>query len=61
MLDEIEHFFSFTTLLGKEFRALGRFGPDRAQQIVEKGIRSFLGDEATVPAYQDHPSTNDRW
>jgi hypothetical protein len=47
-------------MLGKEFRPRGRFGPDRAQQILEKGIRSFLGDEAAVPAYQDHLSTNDR-
>jgi inorganic pyrophosphatase len=42
LLDEIEHFFvSYNTIKGKEFRPLGRFGPQRARRLVQEGMKSF--------------------
>ena len=42
LLDEIEHFFvSYNQAKGKEFKPLGRFGPTRAQKLVEEGIANF--------------------
>jgi inorganic pyrophosphatase len=42
LLDEIEHFFvSYNEIKGKEFRPLGRFGPKRALQLVEEGVKRF--------------------
>jgi inorganic pyrophosphatase len=42
LLDEIEHFFvSYNQAKGKEFKPLGRFGPTRAQKLVEEGIENF--------------------
>ncbi|MBA3805893.1 MAG: inorganic diphosphatase [Acidobacteria bacterium] len=41
LLDEIEHFFvSYNEVKGKEFRPLGRFGPERARKLVLEGMRS---------------------
>ncbi|HEX8141132.1 MAG TPA: inorganic diphosphatase [Pyrinomonadaceae bacterium] len=41
LLAEIEHFFvSYNEIKGKHFRPLGRFGPERAHQLVEKGMQS---------------------
>lgn len=41
LVDEIEHFFvSYNEIKGKSFRALGRFGPERAQRLVREGMRS---------------------
>lgn len=38
---EIEHFFvSYNAAKGKEFKPLGRFGPERARKVVEEGQRS---------------------
>jgi inorganic pyrophosphatase len=40
ILDEIEHFFkSYDEMEGKKFRPLGRYGPRRAQKLIESGIR----------------------
>jgi inorganic pyrophosphatase len=42
LLEEIEHFFiSYNKIKGKEFKPLGRFGPRRAAQVVEDGIKLF--------------------
>ena len=42
LLEEIEHFFvSYNQIKGKEFRPLGRFGPERARALVEEGIERF--------------------
>ncbi len=42
LLEEIEHFFvSYNQIKGKEFKPLGRFGPERARELVEEGIRRF--------------------
>jgi inorganic pyrophosphatase len=42
VLDEIEHFFvSYNESKGKRFVVLGRFGPDRASQVVTAGMKSF--------------------
>jgi inorganic pyrophosphatase len=39
-LKEIEHFFqSYNEAEGRQFRPLGRSGPDRARQLVEEGRR----------------------
>jgi inorganic pyrophosphatase len=39
-IDEIEHFFiSYNEIKGKEFKPLGRGESDRAQQIVEEGMK----------------------
>ena len=40
LLDEIEHFFVSYEAKGKEFRPLGRFGPERAEKIVKAGMPS---------------------
>ncbi len=38
LVDEIEHFFiSYNQLKGKQFKLLGRYGPDRARRLVEQG------------------------
>ena len=42
LLEEIEHFFvSYNQIKGKEFKPLGRFGPERARRLVEEGVKSF--------------------
>lgn len=38
LLEEIEHFFvSYNEIRGKQFKPLGRFGPERAEALVEAG------------------------
>jgi inorganic pyrophosphatase len=40
LVDEIEHFFiSYNVAKGKNFKPLGRFGPDRARKLVEESKR----------------------
>jgi inorganic pyrophosphatase len=40
LVDEIEHFFvSYNEAKGKQFKPLGRYGPARARQLVERGIQ----------------------
>lgn len=42
LLEEIEHFFvSYNQIKGKEFKPLGRFGPERARELVEEGMKRF--------------------
>src|ERR1044072_7167382 len=42
LLEEIEHFFiSYNQIKGKKFEPLGRFGPERALQLVEEGMKRF--------------------
>jgi inorganic pyrophosphatase len=42
LLKEIEHFFiSYNEIKEKEFKPLGRFGPERAVKLVEVGIKQF--------------------
>src|SRR5918993_91694 len=42
LLEEIEHFFvSYNQFKGKKFEPLGRFGPERARELVEEGMRQF--------------------
>jgi inorganic pyrophosphatase len=42
LLEEIEHFFvSYNQIKGKVFNPLGRFGPRKAREIVEEGMKSF--------------------
>lgn len=39
LMDEIEHFFiSYNIIKGKEFKPLGRFGPERARALIREGI-----------------------
>jgi len=42
LLQEIDHFFgSYNTIKGKKFTPRGRFGPDRARQVVDEGAKQF--------------------
>src|ERR1043165_4187024 len=42
LLDEIEHFFvSYNEFKGKRFEPLGRFGPKKASELVEEGMKKF--------------------
>jgi inorganic pyrophosphatase len=42
LMREIEHFFvSYNTIKGKQFTPQGRFGPDRARQLVDAGVKQF--------------------
>jgi inorganic pyrophosphatase len=46
LLDEIEHFFvSYNEMKGVEFKPLGRFGPKRAERLIEEGTRRFRAEE----------------
>ncbi len=50
LIDEIEYFFiSYNTIKGKVFRPLGRFGPERAYELVEEGIRKFRNKHRAGP------------
>jgi inorganic pyrophosphatase len=45
LVAEIEHFFtSYNEVKGKQFKPLGRYGPDRARRAVERGIQQHLQD-----------------
>jgi inorganic pyrophosphatase len=47
LLQEIEHFFvSYNTIKGKQFTPRGRFGPDRARQLVDEGANLFRKNKA---------------
>jgi inorganic pyrophosphatase len=42
LLSEIEHFFiSYNAIKGKQFKPLGRFGPDHAERLIKAGIKRF--------------------
>jgi inorganic pyrophosphatase len=42
LLEEVEHFFvSYNQFKGKEFRPLGRFGPQKALNLVEEGAKFY--------------------
>ena len=42
LLEEIEHFFiSYNQIKGKEFKPLGRFGPQKALRLVEEGAKLY--------------------
>lgn len=42
LVDEIEHFFvSYNEMKGKDFKPLGRFGPERARKLVDEGLKLF--------------------
>jgi inorganic pyrophosphatase len=42
LIHEIERFFiSYNETKGKQFKILNRFGPDRARDLVEAGIKKF--------------------
>ena len=46
LLDEIEHFFiSYNEIKGVKFKPLGRFGPKRAERLIEEGVRRFRAQE----------------
>ncbi|HEY9401601.1 MAG TPA: inorganic diphosphatase [Pyrinomonadaceae bacterium] len=51
LLDEIEHFFvSYNEVKGKKFVPLGRFGPERARQLIEEGARRFRAGQRKAAA-----------
>ena len=42
LVEEIQHFFvSYNEIKDKEFRPRGRFGPDRAEELVREGMKQF--------------------
>ncbi len=42
LIAEIEHFFiSYNAIKGKDFKPIGRFGPERAKKLIEEGIKRF--------------------
>jgi inorganic pyrophosphatase len=42
VLKEIEHFFvSYNEERGRDFRVIGRAGPERARRLVQAGVRRF--------------------
>jgi inorganic pyrophosphatase len=42
VVDEIEHFFiSYNTFKSKNFKPLGRFGPQRARKLIREGVERF--------------------
>ena len=50
LLDEIEHFFvSYNEIKEKEFKPLGRFGPERALALVGEGMRRFRKSKKKGP------------
>lgn len=54
LVDEIEHFFvSYNDIKGKQFKPLGRYGPDRARQLVESGIGRKRQDAKTQRTRQE--------
>ncbi|HYP53386.1 MAG TPA: inorganic diphosphatase [Pyrinomonadaceae bacterium] len=47
LLDEIEHFFvSYNEIKGKKFEPRGRFGPERAREVVEQSARKRGGKKS---------------
>jgi inorganic pyrophosphatase len=51
IINEIEHFFiSYNEAKGKQFKPLGRFAPDKAMQVVERGIKSHKSKSRNQPA-----------
>ena len=50
LLHEIEHFFvSYNAVKGKQFTPRGRFGPDRARQVVDAAGERFARELASPP------------
>jgi inorganic pyrophosphatase len=50
LVNEIEHFFvSYNESKGKRFTPLGRFGPDRAGELVEEGIKLYRRKNSRGP------------
>jgi inorganic pyrophosphatase len=43
---ELEHFFiSYNRMEGREFQPIGRYGPGRAEELLEKGMRRFKDEK----------------
>ena len=50
LVNEIEHFFvSYNESKGKQFAPLGRFGPDKARELVEEGMKLYRKKNARGP------------
>ncbi|HEV7902434.1 MAG TPA: inorganic diphosphatase [Pyrinomonadaceae bacterium] len=58
LLEEIEHFFiSYNEIKGVEFKPLGRFGPKRAENLIEEGMRLFRAEERKGSAKKSRKSS----
>ena len=56
LLHEIEHFFvSYNAAKDKQFTPRGRFGPDRARQVVDEAGARFAQQQALPPS-PDRPT-----
>lgn len=48
IVDEIEHFFvSYNAAKGRKFKPLGRYGPERAKALVQKGAKTKTGRKSS--------------
>jgi inorganic pyrophosphatase len=49
LVAEIEYFFvSYNTIKGKQFKPLGRFGPEEAAKLVEEGTQRLRGNSVSA-------------
>ena len=61
LLDEIEHFcISYNEIKGVEFKPLGRFGPKRAERLIEEGVRRFRAEQRKKPGKSSSGATKKR-
>lgn len=61
LLEEIEHFFvSYNEIKGKEFHPLGRFGPKRAQRLIEAAVTSKKRRRSTAKSTARKKSAKQR-
>jgi inorganic pyrophosphatase len=60
LLEEIEHFFvSYNQIKGKEFKPLGRSGPEKARKLV-KGSTKKQGTSSAKPRSKSKPAARKR-
>jgi inorganic pyrophosphatase len=59
LISEIEHFFvSYNTIKGKRFKPLGRFGPERAEKLIEEGTQRFRRKSTRASKAKGRKSAN---
>jgi len=58
LVDEIEHFFvSYNEMKGKRFAPLGRHGAQRAERLIEEGVRRFRARGRKAAAQKSRKSS----
>jgi len=57
LIDEIEYYFvSYNQIRGKQFKPIGRYGPERANELVEDGIRLYRRKNAGRKSKKQKPA-----